>query len=80
MSFAAAFLIVAQSAAAGSASDGPAARAAPVAERVSASARVLRPARISFVVENGAEAADVSRNSAVQRGRDAAGTVWIEFS
>jgi hypothetical protein len=79
MSFAAAFIIIAQSAATGSGGDAPAARTAPVAERVTVSARVLRPARISFLVADG-ETTEEDRNRAVQRGRDNAGTVWIEFS
>ncbi len=79
MSFAAAFIVIVQSAATVSGGDAPAARAAPVAERVTASARVLRPARISFLVADG-ETAEEDRNRAVQRGRDNAGTVWIEFS
>lgn len=52
----------------------------PLAERVTASVRVLRPARISY--ESAAEAVEDERvrNVEVQRDRDAAGTVWIEFS
>ena len=60
------------------ASDAPA--RLPLAERVTASVRVLRPARISY--ESAAEAVEDERvrNVEVQRDRDAAGTVWIEFN
>lgn len=80
---AAAVLLIAQSAlpsaAAADASRLPA-RAAPIAERVTARATILRPARISFQELSGANDDQETRSHAVQRGRDAAGTVWIEFS
>ncbi len=91
MSFAAAFLLIAQSAvSAGAPSNAnapaprqnsiPASTPATVAERVTVSARILRPARIDFDEASGADADDQTRSRAVQRGRDAAGTVWVEFS
>ncbi len=84
MSLTAAFLIVAQSAApqVAQSSDIPAtSRARPIAVQVRASARVIRPARIDFA--RVAAASEQSPNAAVngiQRERDAAGTVWLEFN
>jgi len=82
MSFAAAFVLIAQSAASAGApasADVASARSAPVAERVTARATILRPARISFDLES-SEVSVNTRRTNVQRGRDAAGTVWVEFS
>lgn len=79
MSMAAAFLMIAQSASPAVA-DAPASRQAPVATSATASARILRPAVISFEINEDAETLEDARNQAVQRGRDQAGTLWIEFS
>ncbi len=80
MSFTAALLMIAQSAAPALTATPVAQPRAPVAVQVSASARVLRPARIGFTQEAGVVLADEERNSTVQRSRDAAGTYWVEFS
>jgi len=80
MSLTAALLIVAQSAAP-QAAEAAAPRARPIAVQVRASARVLRPARIDFSLAS--TIAGQSPNAAVngiQRERDAAGTVWVEFN
>ncbi|MEP1421763.1 MAG: hypothetical protein ABJK59_08340 [Erythrobacter sp.] len=84
MSFTAALLIVAQSAApqiAEASAASPASRARPVAVQARASARVLRPARIDFsqLQAASAQAPNASVNG-MQRGRDAAGTEWVEFN
>ncbi len=79
MSVATAILFIAQSTTTAVA-DAPSARATPVAERVRASVRALRPARIIFQSENETETSDENQSRNVQRGRDAAGTVWVEFS
>ena len=57
----------------------PTVRTRPVAVQVRASARVLRPTRIS--IDRGGEA-EISqgRSGSFQRERDAAGTVWVEFN
>lgn len=80
MSFAAAFVLISQSIAPVAAEAPAAPVTGPVAERVSASVTILRPARISFQIGNEAETSGQERVRNVQRGRDAAGTVWIEFS
>ncbi len=82
MSLAAAFVMIAQAAAPTAASSGSVATPAPssvVAETVTARARVLRPARITFDKET-AEVSVTARSAEAQRGRDGAGTIWIEFS
>lgn len=78
MSIAAALLLFAQ-ASAPVAAQAPAPQPTAIAT-VQASVRVLRPARISVAeaVEDALEGQQ--RDHSVQRGRDAAGTVWIEFS
>ncbi|MEE4201651.1 hypothetical protein [Erythrobacter sp.] len=53
---------------------------APVAERVEARVRVLRPERIDFRVRPAAQADEEPRRVGIQRQRDRAGTVWIEFN
>lgn len=45
-----------------------------------ATARVLRPARISFQQDAEPDEARSAQNQSVQRGRDEAGTMWVEFS
>lgn len=81
MSFAAAFFLIAQSAVPATADSAVSAPAAPVAESVTASVRVLRPARIHFDRSSGeASIASAPDGPAPQRGRDDVGTVWIEFS
>lgn len=78
MSIAAALLIFAQ-ASAPFVAQAPAPQPTAIAT-VQASVRVLRPARIS-VAQAVADAPEgQQRDHSVQRGRDAAGTVWIEFS
>lgn len=77
MSIVAAALVFAQSAVL-IVADAPARGA--VAVQATASARVLRPARISLGANGEIEHSDTQASAAVQRGRDSAGTVWIEFS
>ena len=84
MSVAAALVLIAQSASpvvadTPASSTGSQGRRQVVAQ-VTASARVLRPAQISFDTENGVQISDAARNHSVQRKRDAAGTFWLEFS
>ena len=80
MSLAAALLLIAQAASPSvpaSAANGP----APMAEQVRASVTVLRPARISVAREEGKVSVDApAGGQSVQRSRDAAGTLWVEFS
>lgn len=77
MSLPCALLVIAQSGAA-VAVDAPVARTAPIAERVTARATVLRPARIRFTSEG--QTVTATAVEPVQRRRDDAGTIWIEFS
>ncbi|MHA7820982.1 MAG: hypothetical protein ACX930_15150 [Erythrobacter sp.] len=79
MSLASAFLILTQSATP-AAAEAPASRAAPVAEQVRASATILRPARVSISRDGAVEVEGTPDRRTVQRSRDAAGTVWVEFS
>ena len=79
MSLAAALVLIAQSAAP-NAADAPAARTTPVATTATASARVLRPARISVREQAEVTSAGEGGTANVQQARDAAGTLWIEFS
>lgn len=79
MSLAAALLMFSQSATPVIA-DTPPARQGPIAVSARASVRVLRSARISSLLEVTEADAQASQSQAVQRGRDTAGTVWIEFS
>lgn len=80
MSLAAALVLIAQAASPGVAA--PAAeRGSAIAEQVRASVTVLRPARISVAAEGGKLSVDAPANGqSVQRSRDAAGTLWVEFS
>ena len=80
MSLAAALVLIAQAASPNVAA--PAAeRGAPIAEQARASVTVLRPVRISVAVEGGKLSVDAPANGQpVQRSRDAAGTLWVEFS
>ena len=75
MSLVAALALIAQSAA-------PVGAAAPagVAERVTATVTVLRPARVVVDADGVAQLESAPYAAPVQRSRDAAGTVWIEFS
>ncbi|WP_108787449.1 hypothetical protein [Erythrobacter sp. Alg231-14] len=82
MSFAAAIVLIVQSSAvatAPGAATTSASPSSPIAERVTARANVIRPARINFDIET-STASVTTRANTVQRGRDEAGTVWIEFS
>lgn len=79
MSLAAALLLLAQSATP-MAADAPVSRASPVAEQVRASVTVLRPARVSISRDGAVEVDSTADPRTVQRRRDAAGTVWVEFS
>lgn len=57
------------------------ARPAGARVQVQASARVLRAVRIDLPTLNAAQLPeDLSTKNGVQRARDAAGTIWIEFS
>lgn len=80
MSFAAALLILAQSAAPQATPVAPE-RSRPVAVQARASARIIRPARIEFsrFDEEARQPVDLNARE-MQRGRDAQGTPWIEFS
>ena len=84
MSFAAAILIVAQSAGPQVAEANPISvpvSARPVALQARASARIIRPARIDFSSHDEAVQSKAQPNvRESQRSRDAAGTPWIEFS
>ena len=60
--------------------EAPVARSGPVAEIVTASAQVLRPARIVLSNSGEVELKGAEQMPKPQRDRDAAGTVWIEFS
>ena len=75
MSFLAALALIAQSAA-------PVAAPAPagVAEQVTATVTVLRPARVVVDADGAVQLDSAPYAAPVQRSRDAAGTVWIEFS
>ncbi|MAY20071.1 MAG: hypothetical protein CL955_05585 [Erythrobacteraceae bacterium] len=80
MSLAAALVLIAQAASPGVAPPAVEQRAA-IAEQVRASVTVLRPARISVAAEDGSVSVDAPTNGqSVQRSRDAAGTLWVEFS
>ena len=84
MSFTAALLLIAQSAA-------PSATVAPVEQasgpsaggvsvQTSASARIIRSVEIAFNAETGIEVTGSAQNHTLQRSRDNAGTYWVEFS
>jgi len=74
MSMAAALVMIAQSAV-------PAVSEAPrVAQSVTASARVMRPAIIRVWRNRGDARIEASSYTRPQRRRDAVGTVWIEFN
>ncbi|AWW73581.1 hypothetical protein CD351_03960 [Erythrobacter sp. KY5] len=84
MSFTAALLLIAQSAAP-LVSDAPMAQssAAPsggVSIQASASARIIRATRIAFDRDSGIAVEGETQASTLQRSRDAAGTYWVEFS
>lgn len=53
---------------------------APVAERARVTVQVLRPARISAALQASPEEQANAPAKRIQRHRDAAGTIWIEFS
>ncbi len=83
MSFAAALLLSAQALASQDTASTPPDSSDTTRRRVAVAAvearvRVLRPARIDFDTSRG----EVAPTSSMppQRGRDARGTVWIEFS
>jgi len=84
MSLAIALLIVAQSASpvvAETSLPSITRTARPVAVRTRASARVLRPARIeiSYTPQTSEQRAQ-SEFKGIQRARDGAGTLWVEFN
>lgn len=79
MSLSAALVLIAQSAAP-SAAPAPAQSAAHIAVQVRASVTIRRPARISITADGEAEIDGDVNAAGVQRNRDAAGTVWFEFS
>lgn len=79
MSIAVAILLAAQ-AAGPAAAEAPVSRTALVAEQVRASVTIRRPARVT-IADNGTVELDASSDPrTVQRSRDAAGTLWLEFS
>jgi len=51
-----------------------------VATRATVSARVLRPAYISLQPDAEPDETQSFKTRSVQRARDAAGTIWVEFS
>ena len=79
MSLAAALALIAQSAVLVAA---PVAAAAPAGavEQVTASVTVLRPVRVVVDADGAVQLDSAPYAAPVQRSRDAAGTVWIEFS
>lgn len=79
MSLAAALLLVAQSASPAVAM-APAVSATPLAEQARARVRVLRPVQVSVARDGAVEIEGDYDPRTVQRSRDAAGTVWVEFS
>lgn len=85
MSLAIALLIAAQSAAPQAAetaaSSARSGRTQSVGVQVRASTRIIRPARIdaSDVPQTSEQRANAQANG-IQRSRDAAGTLWIEFN
>jgi hypothetical protein len=79
MSLSAALVLIAQIAAP-SAAPAPAQSAAHISVQVKASVTVRRPARISITADGEAEIDGDVNTARVQRNRDAAGTVWFEFS
>ncbi|EAQ28917.1 hypothetical protein NAP1_14998 [Erythrobacter sp. NAP1] len=84
MSFTAALLIIAQSAAPSVAvapvEQASGASAGSVSVQASASARIIRSVEITFDAESGIEVTGNAQNHTLQRSRDDAGTYWIEFS
>ena len=84
MSFAVAFVLMTQSAAPGAASAPPkpasAAVRTPIAQSSTATVRVLRPVRISASLEAPPQERRNAAAQRIQRRRDQAGTIWIEFS
>ena len=83
MSLAAALAFIAQSAAQSAALvAAPVAAAAPAGavEQVTASVTVLRPVRVVVDADGAVQLDSAPYAASVQRSRDAAGTVWIEFS
>ena len=84
MSFAVAFVLMTQSAVSGVAIAPPkpasAAERAPVAQSGIATVRVLRPERISASLQTPPEELSNAAARRIQRHRDEAGTIWIEFS
>ena len=84
MSFAIAFVLMTQTAASGVAIVPPkpasAAERAPIAQSSTATVRVLRPERISASLQAPPEERSNAAARRIQRRRDEAGTIWIEFS
>lgn len=79
MGFAAAFVLIAQSAAPAIA-EAPRARQTSGPIYVTASARVLRPVSVRIRRTRTGAVVESAHDIVVQRRRDAAGTVWIEFN
>lgn len=79
MSLAAALVLIAQSASP-AAAEAPVAGAMPVAERARATVRILRPAQVRVARDGAVEVEGDHDPRTVQRSRDAAGTLWVEFS
>lgn len=79
MSLAAAILLIAQSASP-AAVDTATRASVPVAESVSATVRVLAPAKVSFAPgEDARIEMRPNMDLSVQQRRDAVGTRWVEF-
>jgi len=79
MSLSAAFIMIAQANAA-IVAEAPRFKHPSAIASVRASARVLRAQPIRIVQDLPKDPPGLVRESDCQRGRDAAGTVWIEFS
>ncbi|MEM7779278.1 MAG: hypothetical protein AAF697_02680 [Pseudomonadota bacterium] len=80
MSFSVALILIAQSTSPVASLPSNQSPSAPVAERVTATVRVLAPERISLVLEAGPEERANAPAQRIQRSRDSAGTIWVEFS
>ncbi|WP_298471534.1 hypothetical protein [uncultured Erythrobacter sp.] len=79
MSLAAAFVMIAQSAAPAIA-DAPRGRRTAGPIYVTASARVIRPVEVRLRMTRDGAKVESNSDIPVQRRRDKAGTVWIEFN
>ena len=75
MNLTAALLLIAQSAAPAAVS-----APAPVAERATATVTIVRPVQVRLTEQGEVSVDGLAGDTTIQRNRDAAGTIWIEFS